>query len=64
MPLKTSKKTKKNKINKQADACRNIKFDQKCAGCDEKIPEHILDDRQLCSECYKTEMQYCDKAPI
>lgn len=56
------RKIKKDEKNKQTNAIYNgMKIYQKCAGCGEKNPEYVLEDRQLCSDCYRTERHYCDK---
>lgn len=62
MSLRTSRKINKNKMNKQSESiCSGEKTEKKCAGCNQKIPEYVLDDRQLCLDCYKTEICYLEK---
>ncbi len=54
------------KINKNhmsaKDSLRieNVKID-KCAGCETENPEYVLEDRQLCFDCYTAEKCYWAK---
>lgn len=32
-----------------------------CAGCGEKNPEYVLDERRLCFDCYRAERYYWAK---
>ncbi len=52
------KKVQKNKRDQKGKAAfsRNILgIDDKCAGCGEDYPEYVLEDRQLCLDCYAAE---------
>ncbi len=64
MSVNISRKMRKDKKNKQTNAFCKGKTDQKCAGCSEKAPEYVFDDRQLCLDCYIAEIHYCDKELI
>ena len=49
------------------DTCRVKKKNHKhtssvCAGCGEKNPEYVLDERHLCFDCYKAERYYWAKS--
>jgi hypothetical protein len=35
-----------------------VRADADCAGCGRKNPEYVLEDRQLCLECYKADLNY------
>jgi len=48
------------------DTCRIKKKKRRyassvCAGCGEKNPEYVLDERQLCFDCYRAERYYWAK---
>ena len=40
------------------------KIAEECAGCGEKNPEYVLDDRHLCVDCYRAEKYYWAKGVI
>jgi hypothetical protein len=59
MSVNISMKTRKCKKDKQANnTCVGTKNTQNCSGCDVKNPEYVLEDRQLCSDCYIAESHF------
>jgi hypothetical protein len=65
MLLKVSKKTGENQKNVQAseevNSINATEIAGKCAGCGESNPEYVLEDKQLCFDCYKAEKYYWAK---
>jgi hypothetical protein len=35
---------------------------EECAGCGDKNPEYVLEDRRLCFDCYRAEKYYWAKS--
>ncbi|MCW3999110.1 MAG: hypothetical protein NWE93_02595 [Candidatus Bathyarchaeota archaeon] len=54
MPQNFFKETEKN--NECKPQKRTVTL--ACAGCGADNPEYLLDDRQLCVDCYKSEVEH------
>jgi len=49
---------------KNKSSVSDDKIAEECAGCGEKNPEYVLEDRHLCFYCYKAEKHYWAKGVI
>jgi hypothetical protein len=42
----------------------NLLSNQECACCGKKNPEYSLEDKELCLECYRTEIDFWAKGSL
>lgn len=48
-------------VDEDVSPFSDTKIAEECAGCGEKNPEYVLDDRHLCFDCYRAEKYYWAK---
>jgi hypothetical protein len=61
--LSCKKDEQKQNVQSDKHVCTaiNVIFEDKCAICLDKSPEYILEDNQLCGDCYEAEVNYWAK---
>ncbi len=57
-------KAKNVQVNEGIDPLSGAQISGECAGCGDKNPEYVIDDRPLCFDCYKAEKYYWAKGLV